>query len=261
MSLSGIHPIPYPAVNAVLDELCSNVQAILGDQMIGIYLDGSLVMGDFNPQTSDIDFVVVTADELPSEILSELADMHARLAVGFLPWGNELEGSYIPLRALRRYEPENATHPNIQRGGRLNVEYHGSDWVIHRYILREHGVPLAGPPPQALIDPLLPDDLRQAVLGLLGEWWAPMLNNQAHLQSRDYQNYTILTMCRALYTLRHGEVVSKPVAARWAQATLGEPWAEIIKSALNWPQDTRRNKKNEAQAFIRLTLENAGLAK
>lgn len=31
----------------------------------------------------------------------------------------------------------------------------------------------------------------------------------------------ILTMCRVLHTLEHGTIVSKPVAARWAQAKLG----------------------------------------
>jgi hypothetical protein len=32
-------------------------------------------------------------------------------------------------------------------------------WVIHRHMLREHGVVLAGPPPHTLIDPVQPDEL------------------------------------------------------------------------------------------------------
>jgi hypothetical protein len=43
----------------------------------------------------------------------------------------------------------------------------------------------------------------------------------------EYQAYAILTMCRALYTLQHGTVVSKSVAARWAQEVLGERWAAL----------------------------------
>ena len=40
--------------------------------------------------------------------------------------------------------------------------------------------------------------------------------------SQGYQAYAILSMCRVLYTLEFGTVVSKPAAARWAQGTLDE---------------------------------------
>ena len=42
-------------------------------------------------------------------------------------------------------------------------------WPIHRHILREQGVVLAGPPPRTLIDPVQPDELREAVRGILSE--------------------------------------------------------------------------------------------
>jgi hypothetical protein len=39
-------------------------------------------------------------------------------------------------------------------------------------------------------------------------------------------------MCRALYTLENGAIVSKPVAARWVQGKLGEDWNKVIDQAL-----------------------------
>jgi predicted nucleotidyltransferase len=39
------------------------MQAVLRDRFIGLYLGGSLALGDFDPQRSDIDFVAVTVDE------------------------------------------------------------------------------------------------------------------------------------------------------------------------------------------------------
>ncbi len=59
-------PTPYPDVNAVLRLLLEGAQPILGDHFIGLYLYGSLASGDFNPQTSDIDFVVVTDTIFPT---------------------------------------------------------------------------------------------------------------------------------------------------------------------------------------------------
>ena len=46
-------------------------------------------------------------------------------------------------------------------------------------------------------------------------------------------------MCRALYCLDHGRVVSKPAAAAWASRRLGPPWPELVDQALGWRADQR----------------------
>ncbi|HKZ82363.1 MAG TPA: aminoglycoside adenylyltransferase domain-containing protein [Anaerolineae bacterium] len=255
MSTQIAQPTPCPDVNAVLHELLSGVQSILGNHFIGMYLYGSLAIGDFNPHRSDIDFVVVTAAELPDEMLPTLDAMHVRIAAGGSTWAAELEGSYIPQRALRRYDPAQARHPHMDMGGDLRVEQHDSDWVIQRHILREHGVVLAGPAPHTLIDPVVPDELRQAVLDTLRGWWAPMLDDPARLHSPRYQVYAVLTMCRMIYTLRHGTVVSKSVAARWAQDTLGGRWTELIERASAWRNGMPFDHLSETLDLIRYTLE------
>ena len=114
---------------------------------------------------------------------------------------------------------------------------------------------MAGPAPQTLIDPVQPNDLRRAALATLYEWWSPMLRDPARLHSSEYQAYAILTMCRALYTLQYGAVVSKSVAARWAQETLGERWTALIERALAWRHGTHLDNMNETLDFIRYTLE------
>ncbi len=57
-----LHPTPYADVNAVLSDFLARIRLILGDRFRGMYLDGSLALGDFNPQSSDIDFVVTTSE-------------------------------------------------------------------------------------------------------------------------------------------------------------------------------------------------------
>jgi hypothetical protein len=182
--------------------------------------------------------------------------MHARITAGGLKWATRLEGSYIPQCALRRYDPTRSHHPALRMDGSFDIDGHGSEWVIQRHVIREHGIVLAGPPPQTLIDPIQPDDLRRAVRGLLREWWAPQLQNPFRLHSGDYRAYAILTMCRALYTLRYGTVVSKPLAARWAQEALGKRWAALIERALAWRHDAPSpGSLNETLDLIRYTLE------
>lgn len=254
------HPTPYPDVNAVLHVLLSNVQTILGNHFIGMYRYGSLASGDFD-QSSDVDFVVVTDDEIPGDLFSALQAMHARIAASDSWWATELEGPYIPQHAIRRYDPIHALHPHIDRGRgeSLSMKQVDSDRVIQRHTLREQGVVVAGPVPHTLIDPILPNELRRAVLEILHRWLAPMLDDPAQLNSRGYQSYTVLSMCRMLYTLQYGTVVSKPVAARWAQETLAERWVPLIERALAG----RHNPQSKAQSddvngtldFVRYTLE------
>jgi hypothetical protein len=243
------YPTPYPDVNDVLDLLLSSVQTTLGDHFVGMYLYGSLASGDFDPHRSDIDFVVVTAGELPQDRIAALETMHTRLAASGLKWAAKLEGAYVPRHAIRRHDQTPC--PNFNEG-RFQVSPLGSDWVIQRHVMREQGAALVGPAPHTLIDPVAPDDLRRAIRDVLVEWWAPMIDDPAWLYGRsEYQAFAVLTMCRALYTLHHGDISSKPVAARWAQAALGEPWSAVIDWALH---DAQSDHLNETLDFLRYTL-------
>src|SRR5438874_1351304 len=126
------YPTPYPEVNIVLGRLLAEVRAVLGAEFVGMYLYGSLSSGDFDPQSSDIDFLVVTAGELPGETVRVLAAMHAGIAATGGHWAHELEGSYIPRAALRHYDPAHATHPSIGTDWPFGVYQHDA-WVIPRY--------------------------------------------------------------------------------------------------------------------------------
>jgi hypothetical protein len=232
-------PALFPEINRLLAELVSGAQAVIGDNFTGLYLDGSLAYGAFD-SASDVDFVIVTEVDVASgtETFEALQSLHERLALLDLVWGNRLEGSYISRAGLRCADPEHAMHPNIEwgEGERLKMVAHDAAWDIHRYILREHGVRVAGPPPQELIDPVTPDRLRRAATLLLNGWAAGLLAAPEHIQGREYQSYTVLSLCRILYTLQTGDVATKRVAARWCQERLGRPWSSLIERALEGRQ-------------------------
>jgi len=252
-------PTPFPIVNLLLDLLLRAVRDVLGAEFVGMYLYGSLALGDFAPGSSDIDFLVATARELPDETVAALGAMHARIAASGLAWADKLEGSYIPRAALRRYDPADNRHPTIGADWPFSIREHSSNWVIERHIVREHGVVIWGPPPKALIDPVSPDELRAAVWEALDGFWRAQSGGPEPewLRTRDYQAFAILTMCRALYTLAHGDVASKPMAAAWARATLPAPWPDLIATALVWRHDPRPGDIAAMLAFVRYTIERA----
>ena len=195
----------------------------------------------------------MTDDDIGGPTLAALQELHTRLAA--TPrWGLELEGSYVPRRSIRRADSRPAAHPYIDRGtARLEVIHPESGyWVIHRHVLREYGVTLAGPEPRTLIDEVTAAQLRAATAGTLREWWLPMLDDPTRLKHWGYRCYAVLTMCRMLYTLSHGAIVSKRTAARWTQETLDVRWNGVIDAALAWSAD-RPPALTETLELIRYT--------
>jgi hypothetical protein len=51
----------------------------------------------------------------------------------------------------------------------------------------------------------------------------------------------VLTLCRILYSAKHGTVVSKPKAAEWALHTLSDQWHQVIDEALATDTGRRTN--------------------
>ncbi len=245
------HPTPYADVNTLLLTLLARMQTILNSRLVGFYLHGSLSLGDFDPEASDVDFLVVTTEELRGEILDEVHTMHQDIAASGLPYAKRLEGSYISRAAVRRYDPHNARHPAMSVNRQLQVKHHTHSWIIDRHIVREHGIILWGPSPKTLIDSIAGEQLREAVSILLHEHWAkPYTDSERH-----WQAYAALSMCRALYTLHYGTVIPKPQAAAWALQALEPTWKPLIKRALIWRHQHEKDDLTETQAFVRYTIQ------
>lgn len=251
---SPTDPTPYADVNAVLFDLLEGARLALGEQLIGLYLYGSLASGGFDPQRSDIDFLAVTRRTLSEEAIQALDALHQRLWQSGAKWAAKLEGCYVPLELIRRHQPHGPDCPTVNEG-QFYTGGLGADWIIQRSTLRESGIVLAGPPLPDLIDPVSADELRGAVLGYLWEWWAPMLEDSERLQSREYQAYAVLSMCRTLYTLQHGAIASKQVSAAWAKQALDAQFHAVIDQALAWPAGDQPDSLENTLDLIRLAVD------
>jgi predicted nucleotidyltransferase len=255
-----ISPTSYPDVNEILNFMFTNVQEILGHQFVGMYLFGSLANGDFD-EHSDIDVLIVTDGELPASTFSALQELHKRINGLDSPWANQIEASYVPQTALRRFDLTNKLHPHMDRGDSevLHMMSHESDWVIQRHLLREHGIVITGPSLRDLIDPVSSGDLRRAVVDVLPLWVKPILADPSQINKRGYQSFIVLSLCRMLYTLRHGKILSKPAAAKWALENLDPKWSPLIERALIGRQNSNLDADpkdiQETQNMMRYTLE------
>jgi predicted nucleotidyltransferase len=254
MSSTEREPTPFPAVNQVLRDLLSRIRHLLDEQFIGMYLYGSLAMGDFEPSRSDIDFVVVTDTHLPVPIVEELESMHLDLARKGSKWVRKLEGAYVPKTIIRRHAPEHPPVPTINEGSFYMAPL-GSDWVLQRYVLRETEKSVDGPSLRRLIDPVGPGDLRAAILEIIDQWWEPMLADPSRLQDHGYQPFAVLSMCRSLYTMRESELGTKSAAAKWAIASLPAEWSSLIGHALRWGDGDDIESIERTLAFMTYVIE------
>jgi RimJ/RimL family protein N-acetyltransferase len=229
-------PTPYPELNAVLDRLVAEIRDALGDVFVGAYLQGSFAVGDFD-RLSDVDFIVAVAEELSDDHVRALQAAHARVYGLACVWAQHLEGSYFPLHVLRRCDRRGRPLWYLNHGAWSLVRDGHCNTAVVRWIVREHGVVLAGPSPETLVDPVPTEVLREEILATIRDWGQEVLSEPERFSNRFYQGFIVLSYCRMPHDLHTGRVGSKREGAEWAKATLDPSWSGLIDRA--W--DTRPN--------------------
>jgi hypothetical protein len=220
----------FPELNELLGQLVPQARSILGDNFVGAYLQGSFALGDADLY-SDCDFLVVVEGRLAPLQERRIRELHAAVPARPEHWAQHLEGSYAPRDELRSLSGLGREWLFVDHGHReMEWSAHCNTEVV-RWILREHGVTLAGPDPKALIDEVRPDVLRARMGQEVGDFLPGMLT-WIKLDSPWAQRYAVTTLCRILYTLETGEVASKRASLLWAKGNLDPQWQHLIAGTL-----------------------------
>jgi predicted nucleotidyltransferase len=248
--------VRYPSeVADLLQALLDGIRQEILENLVGVYLRGSLAVGGFTPETSDLDLLVVTERPLCDAELRRLAAMHARIAQLPNPYAQRIEIAYIDRERVKQFRP-GQRHPTLHRGPgeRLQRWEHRENWILERWSVREGGVALFGPHPQELIAPVHPAQIRDAVRQRLLDWveWAEDESHPDWGLPRSHKAYVVETMCRALYALRKGEVGTKQEAVEWAKSHLPEPWRDLVVRSQLWRAHGQVDSKlnEEIRRFI-----------
>lgn len=249
-------PTPYPQVNAFLKDAQATLRATLGDKLVGLYLYGSLMTGGFDDIASDVDLLVATASDLTPAEVEALDRTHTALTTRWPERKDRLEIAYVSLHALRTFKTERSNIGIISPGEPFHVIDAGIDWLMNWYIVLAHGLTLYGPPPADIIEPTSQAEFVDAVKAHMTAYRGYI----QHITDLPGQAYSILTMCRGLYTTRHGKHTSKKEAAAWAQNQMPEH-ADLIANALKWRQNWRDKNVDaaaslpETRRFVNLVID------
>lgn len=200
-------PRSMPAgMHATLRAFVNGVREVLERELVGIYLLGSAVTEDFEPASSDLDFLVVTARPVARQRAKELAVLHRRLTREFT-WGERLEGGYAARGRLRPWGI--AGKLTSVEGSRVLFDTR-SDWTAENMMaLREEGFALYGPKPASIFPRVDVQTLERALRAYL-----------LHLMKRrprqpEMASAAVLNFARCLYGMQVKRPCLKAEAAAW----------------------------------------------
>ncbi|AXO37141.1 aminoglycoside adenylyltransferase domain-containing protein [Micromonospora chalcea] len=235
--------------DTVLSDLREAWRRTLADSLLGLYLHGSLVAGDFDVNRSDLDLLAVLASDPDEKLLDVLADLHADLDRRHPQWAGRLEVEYVSLDAVRAVPGRDHMIARISPGESLHLLPATTHRVVTWAAVHDHGRTLLGPPAGELLPAVEPGLVRAALRDHVRDWPAWVLE----MTPPGAQSYAVLTLCRAYQRLHNGRQLSKRQAAEQTAAALPR-WADLIVWARDWwygsGQDTDPGRFDDVRAFV-----------
>ena len=104
------------SVGTLLAHLVDGQQQALGINLIGSYVFGSVVTGDFESGISDVDTVTVIRANLKAAEVAVLAQLHLDIVEEMPEWEDRVEAVYLSSRALKTFRTESSAAARISPG-------------------------------------------------------------------------------------------------------------------------------------------------
>lgn len=244
---------PYQDINDVLYFLAQGVYDIFGDDLVGIYLTGSLSYGDFCVGRSDIDLAVVLKEPVLPEKIELVKKLHSDVEKKYKKWSKKIECSYISLEMLHSILPPKNPRPYIGGGVFYPEAPYGNEWIINQYFLYKHGIAIIGPIFKTLIKPVDITDVKKASIRDLFVEWEPKIADLVYLADSHQQSYVVLNLCRILYAVMNNDAVSKKTAAQWVEKEYPQ-WKDLIEVAESWHYGLKMEQQKEVINFIKFVV-------
>lgn len=197
-------------IHELVGTFAAQIGEQLGDGIVGIYLTGSSVSGEFRADMSDIDVFVVLHEEPTPQDLIALEDVHARL-LGDHPWDHKLEVEYLVRDRLRPFGVDGGSVSwTPSRGLTTGSNRMASDDVLglHRF-----GEAIVGPA-AGQIFPRVDADLFRAETA---QYLDDLLTRPQTRPGSDGEAFAdwIANISRCLFRLATGELGTKRAACSW----------------------------------------------
>ena len=219
-------------------KLClDRYQDLLGQHVpqlvVALYVHGSIALDAFDEGISDIDFIAVLNRVADDNEIDALTQVHRTLAAKFPH--SPLEGSYLQWHHLGHSAQEIGPYP-CYHDRRFHPSAHHDMNPVTWWMLKNRAVVVFGPDPATLDFKADWQDVRAYMLANLNTYWAAFTKRPirlAYLLSDEGIQWAVLGICRLLYGLQEGTMISKRLAGEYALTQVPPRWHALIKEALD----------------------------
>ncbi len=219
-------------INKLLMWLVELFKHKLGDNLVGVYLHGSLAMGCFNPEMSDVDLLVVVKDNIDFKtkraIIEEIINPQDSEQIS----NQNLEFSLVLHSAITdfKFDTPFELHYSNEHNERYKTYSNyicgddtDKDLAAHFTITYHRGITLFGEPIKKVFK--LPSE---------SDYIKSLLYDIEDIEKSIHKNpiYGILSLSRIYYYLKEKVINSKKEGGEWAVKNLPDPFNKTAETAL-----------------------------
>lgn len=223
----------------LLDDFVSAAVEVLGEQLTGVYLHGSMAMGCFHAEKSDIDLIVVVdggiTDAQKKTFLERVVELNGRAPAKGLEWSIVKREYCKPFVYPTPYELHfSPTHLNWFRDKPAdyvrNMKGVDRDLAAHFTVLNRHGIVLYGEAIEDVFGEVPAGDYADSIFLDVENAGKDILRDPI---------YMTLNLCRVLAFLKSGMCLSKEEGGSWGLANVSAEYHGLIRLALDCYQSNR----------------------
>ena len=217
----------------IMRTVCGEYRALLGDDLLGVYVHGSIAFGCFHPQKSDIDFLAVVRRALTPKEKAHMIRLLLRLAPEAPEKGIEMSVVLADDCRIFTHPTPYQLHYSIAHHAAYESDMPGTlarltgcdpDLAAHFTVTRAVGIALMGPAPQDMFAPVPREAYLDSIRCDVENAVSDVMENPV---------YILLNLCRVLAYIRDGSVLSKAGGGEWGIAHLSSAHRPMLEKALD----------------------------
>jgi streptomycin 3"-adenylyltransferase len=209
---------------------------ILSDDLVGAYLYGSLAMGCFNPESSDIDLILVVRESLAEEKRRKIIEHLKRVCSE----KKRLELSIVGMDVLRKPSYPIMVYLHYEYWGNSLENEMDSEILSNLYTAKKRGFRVWGAPIHAVFSKIPSKYHLRSVIEDIQHTRGHLHENQ-ELAGYNVPVYWVLGSCRILAFVRERRVLSKAEGGQWGLTNLPKKYRSIIQQALACYQGKKKD--------------------
>ncbi len=218
-------------IKTIANDVSDRINQTFGGNIVGVYLFGSLVLGDFDENFSDIDLMIVLKRDINKSEFEKIKDLQKYISEKYSRFGTDgIEMIFVSTETIKSYLVKETFLTAVAPGNPLETVVCKPEFLIYFYIVKNYGKTILGTPKEEVFPIISETDFVNMSNKVATEnipYWKEACKKTLHEQF-----YSVITLCRALYIKENKTYPSKLEAKNWTKNKYPN-FKDIIEYAWN----------------------------